>query len=133
MKKTQHLRIQLILGMALLSPFVGLKAQFDAMFTQYMFNESFINPAYAGSKEAMSLTLLHRQQWVGFNGRPVTTTFSFHGPVMDGKMGAGINVLTEQIGFLNRSLVCCGRYCLRAVYYHKFILRAELLTLFSIC
>lgn len=112
MKKTQHLRIQFILGMALLSPFVGLKAQFDAMFTQYMFNESFINPAYAGSKEAMSLTLLHRQQWVGFNGRPVTTTFSFHGPVMDGKMGAGINVLTEQIGFLNRSLVY-GSYAYR--------------------
>ena len=90
---------------ALLVLYQPLKAQFDPMFTQYMFNESFINPAYVGSKEAMSLTMLHRQQWVGFNGRPVTTTFSFHGPVMDGKMGAGLNVLTEQIGFLNRSLL----------------------------
>jgi len=112
MMKFKLIRIQLITAILLMGLNYGLKAQFDAMFTQYMFNESFINPAYAGSKEAMSLTLLHRQQWVGFNGRPVTTTFSFHGPVMDGKMGAGINVLTEQIGFLNRSLVY-GSYAYR--------------------
>ena len=57
-------------------------AQFDYMFTQYMFNETFINPAYAGSKEAMSASILHRQQWVSFSGRPVTTSFNLHGPLM---------------------------------------------------
>jgi type IX secretion system PorP/SprF family membrane protein len=81
------------------------KAQFDYMFTQYMFNEMFINPAYAGSKEAMSATLLHRQQWVNFPGRPVTTSFSLHGPLMDNKMGLGLSVLNERIGVLNHNLV----------------------------
>ena len=81
------------------------KAQYDALFTQYMFNEMFINPAYAGSKEAMSATVLHRQQWVNFPGRPVTTSFSLHGPLLQNKMGLGLSVLNEKIGVLNRNLV----------------------------
>lgn len=85
----------------------GIKgvAQYDAMFTQYMFNEMFINPAYTGSKEAMAVTALHRQQWVNFPGRPVTTTFSLHGPLQGNKMGLGLSVLNESIGVLNRNLV----------------------------
>lgn len=80
------------------------KAQYDAMFTQYMFNEMFINPGYTGSKDAMAVNLLHRQQWVSFPGRPVTTTFSLHGPLMNNKMGVGLSVLNEQIGKLNRNI-----------------------------
>lgn len=83
---------------------VNVKAQYDAMFTQYMFNEMFINPAYAGSKDAMAITALNRQQWVNFPGRPVTTTFSMHGPVINDKMGLGISFLNEKIGVLNRNL-----------------------------
>lgn len=81
------------------------KAQYDAMFTQYMFNEMFINPGYAGSKDAMAVNMLHRQQWVNFPGRPVTTTFSLHGPLMNNKMGLGLSVLNERIGKLNRNLI----------------------------
>lgn len=91
---------------------VKSKAQYDAMFTQYMFNEMFINPAYAGSKEAMSATLLHRQQWVGFAGRPITTSFSLHGPLMQNKMGVGLSVLNEKIGAQNRNLFY-GSYAYR--------------------
>lgn len=83
----------------------GVKAQYDAMFTQYMFNEMFINPAVAGSKDAMNVTMLHRQQWMNFPGRPVTTTFALHGPLMNNKMGLGLSVLNERIGKLNRNLV----------------------------
>jgi len=79
-------------------------AQFDYMFTQYMFNETFINPAYAGSRDAMSASLLHRQQWVNFAGRPITTSFNLHGPVMNGKMGLGMSILNEKIGVLNHNL-----------------------------
>lgn len=81
------------------------KAQFDYLFTQYMFNETFINPAYAGSKEAMSATLAHRQQWVNFAGRPITTSFAIHGPLMNNKMGLGLSVLNEKIGVLNQNLI----------------------------
>lgn len=81
------------------------KAQYDAMFTQYMFNEMFINPAYAGSKDAMAVTATHRQQWINFPGRPITTTFSLHGPLLGNKMGIGLSFLNEKIGVLNRNLV----------------------------
>jgi type IX secretion system PorP/SprF family membrane protein len=82
-----------------------LKAQFDMMFTQYMNNEMFINPAYAGAKEALAFTLLHRQQWMGFAGRPVTTTFSINAPFYQNKMGLGLSYLNEKIGVLNRNLI----------------------------
>lgn len=81
------------------------KAQYDYLFTQYMFNETFINPASAGSKEAMSATLVHRQQWVNFSGRPITTSFAIHAPVKNNKMGLGLSVLNEKIGVLNRNLI----------------------------
>ncbi|MDI1355424.1 MAG: type IX secretion system membrane protein PorP/SprF [bacterium] len=110
MKTTGIIKISLF--SALLSFSLHLNAQYDAMFTQYMFNEVFINPAYAGSKEAMSATLLHRQQWVNFPGRPITTSFSLHGPVQGNKMGLGLSVLNEKIGVLNRSLVY-GSYAYR--------------------
>ncbi|MBA2611870.1 MAG: type IX secretion system membrane protein PorP/SprF [Bacteroidetes bacterium] len=101
MKKTKKIAIVAILFMIVTTG----KAQYDALFTQYMFNEMFINPAYAGSKEAMSATLLHRQQWVNFPGRPITTSFSLHGPLMQNKMGLGLSVLNESIGVLQRNLV----------------------------
>jgi type IX secretion system PorP/SprF family membrane protein len=94
-----------LLGLSLILTVETVKAQYDAMFTQYMFNEMFINPAYAGSKEAMSATLLHRQQWVNFPGRPITTSFSLHGPIEGNKMGVGLSILNEKIGVMNRNLI----------------------------
>lgn len=99
MKKT------IILFISILFFSIGAKAQYDAMFTQYMFNEMYINPAYTGSKDAMAVNLTHRQQWVNFPGRPITTSFTLHGPLANNKMGLGISVLNEQIGKLSRNLV----------------------------
>lgn len=84
---------------------ISAKAQYDAMFTQYMFNEMYINPGYTGSKEAMAVNLAHRQQWVNFPGRPITTSFTLHGPLANNKMGLGISVLNERIGKLNRNIL----------------------------
>lgn len=78
-------------------------AQFDPMFTQYMFNELFINPAYAGSRENISATGLIREQWVGLDGAPSTQTFSIHAPVMNKKLGVGLSVLNEGIGVSKRT------------------------------
>lgn len=102
------------------------KAQYDAMFTQYMFNEMFINPAYAGSKEAMSATLLHRQQWVSFPGRPVTTSFSLHGPIEGNKMGVGLSILNEKVGVMNRNLIYAS-YAYRLKFADKSTLALGLM------
>ncbi|HQQ95223.1 MAG TPA: type IX secretion system membrane protein PorP/SprF [Bacteroidia bacterium] len=118
MKRTSQKIWTILIAAVLMCGTGRMKAQFDAMFTQYMFNETFINPAYAGSKGAMSATLLHRQQWVNFSGRPVTTSFSLHGPLIDDKMGLGLSVLNEKIGVLQRNLIY-GDYAYRLKIQEK--------------
>ena len=76
---------------------VELHAQQDPHYTQYMYNMSVMNPAYAGSKENLSLGLLHRKQWVEIEDAPTTTTFFGHAPV--GKnVGMGLSVISDKIG-----------------------------------
>jgi type IX secretion system PorP/SprF family membrane protein len=73
------------------------QAQQDPHYTQYMYNLSVINPAYAGSKENLSGGLLYRKQWVGIEDTPTTGTFFLHSPV--GKnVGIGISAITDKIG-----------------------------------
>lgn len=97
-----HKGLLIVFGMA--TCFVS-QAQFDPNFTQYMFNEAIINPGYAGSRECLSGTMLYRQQWVGLDGAPTTLTGSVHSPLMNGKIGAGINFVNEQIGVSQRTAV----------------------------
>jgi len=79
-------------------------AQQDPHYTQYMYNMNVINPAYAGSKEHLSLGLLYRKQWVDISGAPSTGTFSGHSPV--GKnVGLGLSAITDKIGPVNETNV----------------------------
>ncbi|MBZ9627761.1 type IX secretion system membrane protein PorP/SprF [Psychroflexus sp. CAK1W] len=73
-------------------------AQQDPNFTQYMYNTMAINPAYAGSRDVLSAAVLHRSQWLGFDGAPSSQTFSAHSPIKDGKMGLGFNLVNDRIG-----------------------------------
>ena len=63
------------------------QAQQDPMYTQYMFNQMVLNPAYTGSKDRFTTMLLYRTQWVGFEGAPKTTTFSAHAPFFTSAYG----------------------------------------------
>ncbi|MGB3852204.1 MAG: type IX secretion system membrane protein PorP/SprF [Tunicatimonas sp.] len=65
-------------------------AQQQAMFTQYMFNGLALNPAYAGSHEAISLTALGREQWSGLPGSPSTQTFAAHAPLRFSRASVGL-------------------------------------------
>jgi len=73
----------------------GLFAQFSPDFSQYMFNGLALNPAYTGSREALSLSLLYRKQWVGFDGSPETKTFSAHAPLKNDRVALGLMVFNE--------------------------------------
>lgn len=77
--------------------------QNDPMFTQYMFNELYINPAYAGSRENISVTGLIREQWVGLDGAPSTQTLSAHAPIWGKRVGIGLTFLNESIGVSKRT------------------------------
>ena len=78
-------------------------AQQLPQFTQYMFNTISINPAYAGSRETLSVVGLHRSQWVGLKGGPETQTLSVHTPLRNEKMGLGISFVNDELGYENFS------------------------------
>jgi type IX secretion system PorP/SprF family membrane protein len=103
--KNLFIKIAVVMTILIIASIDMAKAQYDVMFTQYMNNEMFINPAYTGSKDALAVNLLHRQQWTGFEGRPVTTTFSAHSPIIKKGIGVGISFLNEKIGVLKRNLI----------------------------
>jgi type IX secretion system PorP/SprF family membrane protein len=63
-----------------------------------MYNTPLVNPAYAGSRETITAFLLHRNQWVGLDGAPVTNNFSINMPVGDSNFGVGLNFVNDKIG-----------------------------------
>lgn len=73
-------------------------AQQDAQFTQYMYNTININPAYAGSRGALSIFALHRTQWVGLDGAPVTNAASVNTPLNQSNLGLGVSIINDKIG-----------------------------------
>jgi len=76
---------------------VTVVAQQDAQYTQYMYNTISVNPAYAGSRGVLSLSGLHRSQWVGFDGAPTSQTFNVHSPVSE-RVGLGLSFVNDEIG-----------------------------------
>jgi len=73
-------------------------AQQDAQYTQYMYNTINVNPAYAGSRGALSFFALHRTQWVGLDGAPITNTLSVNTPFNNSKLGLGVSIVNDEIG-----------------------------------
>jgi len=87
-----------ILLFALMFTGVLSYAQQDAQFTQYMYNTINVNPAYAGSRGALSMFALHRTQWVGLDGAPVTNTVSINTPLNNSNLGLGVSLINDKIG-----------------------------------
>lgn len=82
---------------------VVCSAQQDAQFTQYMYNTTAINPAYAGSRGVLSVFGLYRTQWIGLDGAPETSTFSINTPLNNKKLGLGVSLVNDKIGPTNEN------------------------------
>ena len=80
-------------------------AQQDAQFTQYMYNTINVNPAYAGSRGALSIFALHRTQWVGLDGAPVTNAVSVNTPINGSNLGLGVSLINDKIGPTNENTI----------------------------
>ena len=91
-----------IIAFILFSSWMGVAQQLP-QFTQYMYNTIAINPAYAGSRETLSIVGLHRSQWVGLEGGPTTQTLSVHAPLRNEKVGLGLSFINDELGFQNFS------------------------------
>ncbi len=75
-------------------------AQQQSQFTQYMDNMQYYNPAYVGSRGMLNIVGLHRQQWAGFKGAPMSSSFSLNAPLRN-NLGLGFSVLNDAIGPTN--------------------------------
>lgn len=106
----------LVLSMLLLLP-AQLKAQQDPMYTQYMFNTLAYNPAYAGTREVLSLMALSRHQWVGFDGAPSTQTLTAHSSVGN-SVGLGFTIMYDKLDPTTQSGVYFD-YAYRIKISHK--------------
>ncbi len=80
-------------------------AQQDSQFTQYMYNTQSINPAYAGTRDALSVFGLYRNQWVGIDGAPKTLSFSINSPVGQQGVGVGLGFESDKIGAASESRI----------------------------
>ncbi len=82
--------------MVLTSPVL---AQQRAVYSNFLMNDYYYNPAIAGSKEIHQANITYRNQWVGFEGAPSLLMGNFSGSVKnDGKIGYGVSVISETAG-----------------------------------
>lgn len=84
--------------MVLLCSLKLASAQQGPLLSHYMFNGLLLNPAYAGSKEYVSSTLLYRKQWAGIEGAPITNSGAVHGLLKKKKLGLGAIFQQDKIG-----------------------------------
>ena len=97
--------------LALMLPSIAVAQQLP-MYSQYMFNGLTINPAYAGTSDALNVSSQMRWQWTGLEGAPRTTTVSAHAPVQRKKIGLGFVVSRDEIAVFRQTSVF-GMYAYR--------------------
>jgi type IX secretion system PorP/SprF family membrane protein len=69
------------------------------VYSQYLQNGLLINPAYAGTRGALSAFLSYRMQWMGIPDAPVFQSVSLNTPMKNDKVGLGIMAQFMKFGF----------------------------------
>lgn len=95
----------LLLGLGAVIGLAPCSAQHTPITTQYLFNGLLINPAYAGSRGALTANLTCRQQWTGFEGAPQTGLISIHSPVPSTELSLGLMVAADRIGVSDQTAI----------------------------
>ena len=102
-----------------------LQAQQEAQYTQFMYNKQLLNPAWVGSRRIPSITVLYRNQWIGFNGNPQSYHLGIDGPFFSERLGAGL-VIGNQSDGLTRRLYADLALSYDIVHSEKMTLRVGL-------
>ena len=67
----------------------SLQAQYIPLQSQYILNGVASNPSLTGDRDVLSVLTSYRNQWVGFEGAPVTQSISVHTPLKNEKIALG--------------------------------------------
>jgi len=84
---------------------VNVYAQQEAQFTQFLENGLSYNPAYAGTGEMLDMTVIHREQWFGWDGRPRASMIGLHTPMSYESLGLGLTINNTQMGPLRDTYI----------------------------
>lgn len=85
---------KILLSLAVLAT-LGLSAQQLPLYSQYYFNPFIYNPSMTGISEQTNAYLIHRAQWTGIPGAPVTNALTLDGYLGDKNIGLGGMVFND--------------------------------------
>lgn len=75
------------------------------VYSQYLHNGLMVNPAYAGSREALSIGTSYRLQWMGMDGAPTLQSLSLHSPLKKDNVALGLKAQFMQYGVTKESSI----------------------------
>ncbi len=94
------------------------KAQQLPLYSQYIWNDYVINPAFTGAAGVSPIQLSYRKQWMGFNGSPETITLGGH-TVIRKTMGLGGMVFKDATGGAFSQMGVLINYAYRILFNRK--------------
>jgi type IX secretion system PorP/SprF family membrane protein len=94
---------KIILTLLILSSLYDLKAQQEAHYTQFMYNNMLINPGFAGARRTPSVLAMYRNQWIGYEGAPTSYQASFDMPIGYTRLGVGGTLARQEEGIEKRN------------------------------
>ncbi len=109
-----------IIILILIFNFFELKSQNGLRFSQYMFNEIIVNPAYTGTKNGLYANLMYRKQWTEIKGAPMSRTLAVHTPIKRTNAAFGMALFNDEIG-INKDFGLLVNYAYR-VNFENLIL-----------
>lgn len=96
MKMKIEIRLILLTFMVMLTNII--MAQQEAMTAQYLTNKLFINPGYAGYRDAPNVVATYRSQWIGFKGAPQTSMIMFDKALKNDDFAVGGGMIYDKAG-----------------------------------
>ena len=89
---------KLLITLLAIGASVSTYAQLDPLYNQYLFNQSMINPAYAGIHDVLNATIISRSQWTGIEGAPITNSVNISSSLLDNSGGIGLLYVNDKYG-----------------------------------
>lgn len=111
-RKPNYMKKLLLSGLVIGSMISTSNAQQLPLYSQYYFNTFLINPATTGVTNETNAFLIHRSQFSGIPGGPVTNAFTIDGFMDDKNVGLGFSIFND-VQDINERLGIYASYAYR--------------------